>query len=115
MGYNPYKPHISSNSSETRAQIINSTVGSTIASSSTLPTLPYPTSSPSTLSREHFKGIGDEIKEQLEMALLLIISSEVDTLNQEEDEERRRKRVCLETMIKMLSNILTHPNEAKFR
>jgi hypothetical protein len=67
MGYNPYKPHISSNSSETRAQIINSTVGSTIASSTIL-------SPPSPLSSDRYLGIGDDIKEQVEMALQLVVS-----------------------------------------
>lgn len=102
MGYNPFRPHISTN---------NNPIISNPPSPSFPPPLPL---SPQTSSKSTYISTAGIPEENL-----LLIESALQTLttrqNGESSENIRSRQICCETAMKMLSNIRKNPSEPKFR
>ncbi|CAE7678490.1 PUX2, partial [Symbiodinium microadriaticum] len=110
LGYNPFQPHFSSNSSEVRHQVNSATAGSSISAASSSAKL-RPSQREEGGDREGELAlvesqVGPEAVAQLNEALFELAYGEADASS---------RMTCVDTAMKMLANIQRNPNEIKFR
>jgi hypothetical protein len=104
MGYNPFRPHISTNNQS------HDTISSPALLSPTLSSPPL-SRGPSLTPQISAEGLTEDSLLQIESALQTLSLSPED----ESPEDAAKRKICCETSLKMLSNIRKNPLEPKFR